>query len=446
MLKAFYQSLFFTTRFYALMGGIAIFFVVTFFFPSLLIVAQLLTAALLLLVMVDIFFLYQAGKQPLQVQRDMASRFSNGDENNISLKLVNNYRFPVTVIVIEELPVQFQVRDFRKKVFLKSGEEKDMSYTLRPVERGEYQFGKTNAFVRSLLGLSQRHIAPVNETTIKVYPSFMQLRNYEFFSFNNRLQELGVHKKRVIGHSTEFDHIKEYSRGDDVRTLNWKATARRGTLMVNNYVEEKSQQVYCVIDKGRNMKMPFNGLSLLDYAINSSLVFSNIALQKGDKTGMVTLAAQQVEVLPASNKKTQMNLLLERLYAQETQWEESDYEKLSVSLRSMFSQRSLLILYTNFESMTGLQRQLPYLRRLAKYHLLLVVFFENTELKKVTKDDVHTVEGIYRQVIAQKFAYDKKQMVKELTRYGILSLLTPPEQLTLNVVNKYLELKARSLI
>lgn len=141
-----------------------------------------------------------------------------------------------------------------------------------------------------------------------------------------------------------------------------------------------------------------------------------------------------------------MNLLLERLYAQETRWEESDYERLSVSLRSLFSQRSLLILFTNFESMTGLQRQLPYLRKLAKYHLLLVVFFENTELKKFTKDNVHTVEDIYRQVIAQKFAYEKKLMVRELTRYGILSLLTTPEQLTLNVVNKYLELKSRSLI
>jgi uncharacterized protein (DUF58 family) len=399
-----------------------------------------------LLLLLDIFFLYQAGDSPLPVERNMSNRFSNGDENAISLKLINNYRFPVTVILLEELPVQFQIRDFRKKLSLKSGEEAVISYTLRPVERGAYQFGRTNAFVRSLLGLAQRHIAPSNESTVKVYPSFMKLRNYEFFSFNDRLQEMGVHKKRVVGHSMEFDHIKEYSRGDDVRTLNWKATARRGTLMVNNYVEEKSQQVYCVIDKGRTMRMPFNGLSLLDYAINSSLVFGNIALQKGDKTGLVTLTAQQVDVLPASNKKTQMQLILERLYAQETQWEESDYEKLSVSLRTMFSQRSLLILYTNFESMTGLQRQLPYLRRLAKYHLLLVVFFENTELKKVTQDDVNTVEEIYHQVIAQKFAYEKKLMVRELSRYGIMSLLTAPEQLTLNVVNKYLELKARSLI
>jgi len=446
MLKAFYLSLFFTTRFYTVLGSTAMLFVLAYFFPSLFVVAQLLVALLAFLLVLDLFFLYATRKDPLPAVRHMANRFSNGDDNNIRVTLENKYRFPVTVILIEELPVQFQIRDFRKKIQLKAGEENEIHYTLRPVERGEYHFGKTNIFVRTLLGICQRHIAIENETPVKVYPSFLQLRNYEFFSFNGRLQEMGVHKKRSVGHSLEFDHIKEYVRGDDVRTLNWKATARRGTLMVNNYVEEKSQQVYCVIDKGRAMKMPFEGLTLLDYAVNASLIFSNIAIQKGDKTGLVTLAAQQVEVLPSSNKKTQMSLILEKLYAQETQWEESDYERLSVTIRSHFSQRSLLILFTNFESMSGLQRQLPYLRRLAKYHLLLVVFFENTELKKVTKNEAHSVEGIYHQVIAQKFAYEKKLMVRELTKYGILSLLTPPEQLTLNVINKYLELKARSLI
>jgi uncharacterized protein (DUF58 family) len=262
----------------------------------------------------------------------------------------------------------------------------------------------------------------------------------------NRLNELGVHKKRTIGHSMEFDHIKEYARGDDVRMLNWKATARRGNLMVNTYVEERSQQVYCVIDKGRTMKMPFEGLTLLDYAINSTLIFSNVALQKGDKAGLATITAQQVDILPASNKKTQLNKVLEMLYAQDTQWQESDYEKLSISLRSTLSQRSLLILFTNFESTTGLQRQLPYLRKLARYHLLLVVFFENTALKAVTEQRAANVEGIYKQVIAQQFVYEKKLIARELSQYGIMSLLCTPQQLTIQVINKYLELKARMLI
>jgi uncharacterized protein (DUF58 family) len=445
-MKKTYLALFFTTRFYTIMGALALLFILAYFFPLLYPAALFLVAGYGLLLTVDLFFLFTATKDPFPLTREMAQRFSNGDDNTISLHMHNRFQFPVTVTILDELPYQFQLRDFKLQSVLKPGEKKTLDYTLRPVERGEYLFGDTNTFIKSPIGLVQRRIVRAGEEMVKVFPSFLQLRNYELYTMNDRMADLGVHKKRMIGQSMEFDHIKEYVRGDDVRRVNWKATARRGGLMVNSFVEEKSQQIYCVIDKGRSMKMPFEGLTLLDYAINASLVFSNIALQKGDKGGLVTLTEQQVDVLPASSKKVQLNKILDTLYAQETQWQESDYEKLSVTLRSYFSQRSLLVLFTNFESLSALQRQLPYLRRLAKYHLLLVVFFENTELKKITQAPTNSVEDIYKQVIAQKFAYEKKQMVRELSQYGILSLLTTPQQLSVHLINKYLELKSRSLI
>jgi len=445
-MKKTYLALFFTTRLYTMLGALALFFILAYFFPVLYPIALLIVAGLGLMLLVDLFFLFTAGSDPFPLSRVMAQRFSNGDDNTIRLHVKNNFRFPVIVTILDELPFQFQLRDFKQKTVVKPGESKVIAYTLRPVQRGEYQFGNTNSFVRSPIGLVQRRIVQENEETVKVFPSFLQLRNFELYTIENRTGETGVHKKKMIGQSMEFDHIKEYVRGDDVRRVNWKATARRGGLMVNNYVEERSQQIYCVIDKGRAMKMPFEGMTLLDYAINSSLVFSNIALQKGDKAGLVTLTEQQVDVLPASSKKVQLNKILDTLYAQETQWQESDYEQLVVTLRSHFNQRSLLVLFTNFESLSALQRQMPYLRRLSKYHLLLVVFFENTELKKITQATATEVEDIYRQVIAQKFAYEKKQMVRELAQFGILSLLTTPQQLSVHLVNKYLELKSRSLI
>lgn len=440
----FYRSLFFHTRLYLALGAVIVLFVVAFFAPlvyQFAIIALLLLSGLLLL---DFVLLYTAGPA-LKVQRKAGERFSNGDQNEVSITVRNNYTFPVWLEMVDELPFQFQERNFVRYGFLKSKEEHAFNYTLRPLERGEYQFGDTHVFVRSAFSLIRRRFTFDHPQHVKVYPSYMQLRNYELFSFKHKLNEIGVHRKRAIGHSIEFDHIKEYTMGDDVRTLNWKATARRGTLMVNNFTEEKSQQVYCVIDKGRNMKMPFDGLTLLDYAINSTLVFSNVALQKGDKAGLVTFTGSQTEILAAANKKVQLNKILDLLYKQTTQWTESDYERLGVNLRASLSQRSLLILFTNFESASGLQRQLPYLRQLAKYHLLLVVFFENTEIKKLNEQKATAVEDIYIQVIAQKFAHEKKQIVRELAQYGIMSLLTTPEHLTVDVVNKYLELKSRML-
>ncbi|HVI47424.1 MAG TPA: DUF58 domain-containing protein [Chitinophaga sp.] len=441
-----YQQLFFTNRLYLALGGNVLSFIVSFFIPALYTVALIVFFSMVVLLLLDFFLLVVRPAGVIQLERLASARFSNGDNNEVLVHCTNRYPFPVFVTLLEELPFQFQERNFSLNTKIEAEKQHTFRYTLKPVERGSYEFGNSNLFVKSALGLISRRFVFNTTQTIAVYPGYHLLRNHSLLSPMNPLNEPGINKRRVIGHSMEFDHIKPYVKGDDVRMLNWKATARTGNLMVNNYVEEKSQQVYCVIDKGRTMKMPFNGLSLLDYAINSALVFSNVTLNKGDKAGLTTFTEQKVDILAASNKKAQLSKILEMLYAQETQWQESDFEALSVQLRSNLSQRSLLVLFTNFESMSGLQRQLPFLRRLAQYHLLLVVFFENTELKKVTEQQAVEIEDIYKQTIAQKFAYDKKLIVKELAKYGIMSLLSAPEHLTVNVVNKYLELKARALI
>lgn len=251
---------------------------------------------------------------------------------------------------------------------------------------------------------------------------------------------------RKIGHSLEFEQIKEYVRGDDIRTINWKATARKASLMVNHYSDEKSQQVYCIIDKGRLMKMPFNNLSLLDYAINSCLVLSNICLQKQDRVGLMTFSNKMGNLLAADRKPIQKAHIQQLLYNQQTDFLESDYEMLYLQIRSHIKQRSLLILFCNFESMSGLKRQLPYLKSIARHHLLLLLFFENTELTKAASAPAADLEAVYIKTIAEKFANEKRMIVKELMNHGILSILTAPENLTVNCINKYLELKARQAI
>jgi uncharacterized protein (DUF58 family) len=272
------------------------------------------------------------------------------------------------------------------------------------------------------------------------------MRKYQLMAISNRLSEMGVKKIRRIGHSMEFEQIKEYVQGDDYRTLNWKATARKGQLMVNNFTDEKSQQIYCIIDKGRVMKMPFEGLSLLDYSINASLVLSNIALTKQDKAGIITFSEKIGAFLPANRNPVQMQSILEVLYNQKTRYLESDFEQLYITLRRKVSQRSLIVLFTNFESLSGMRRHLPYLRKIAQHHLLLIVFFENTELRTLLEAPANTVEEVYTKTIAEKFAYEKRLIAKELQQFGILTMLTTPQQLTINAINKYLELKAKQAI
>jgi uncharacterized protein (DUF58 family) len=256
----------------------------------------------------------------------------------------------------------------------------------------------------------------------------------------------GLKRMRKLGHTTEFEQIKEYVSGDDTRTLNWKATARTGRAMVNQFRDERAQPVYCIIDKGRLMQMPFQEMTLLDYAINTSLVMSYIAIRKEDNAGLVTFAEKVHDVITAGRRNNQMYRISETLYNQETSFPEADFERLYISLTRVIPQRSLLLLFTNFESMTGLRRQLPYLRKLSEKHVLVVIFFQNTELRALIDVQAKSLRDIYHQTIAEKMQAEKEGMVSLLRQWGIYGILTTPQDLTVDTINQYLQLKARGTV
>lgn len=445
LFSRFYKNLFLSSRLFAGAGVCVSLFLFSFFLPWLGDIPYVCFGVFIALIGLDLLLLFRSGKKVF-LRRDLPERLSNGDENELAIYMENFYPFTIHLGIIDEIPFQFQKRDLWFKSDLRVNEKKKIIYTLRPTKRGEYEFGSLRVYVSSPLGLISRRFNFAEPVTVPVYPSFLQLRKYELMAVSNRLTEIGIKKIRRVGHSMEFDQVKNYVQGDDYRTLNWKATARRGELMVNSYVDEKAQHVYCVIDKSRAMKMPFEGLSLLDYAINASLVLSNVALVKEDKAGLITVAERIGSVVPAERRATQLGKIMAVLYKEKTRYLESNLEALYASIRGVVKQRSLIVFFTNFESMSAMNRQLPFLKRIAKYHLLLIVFFENTELKTLSDEPAKDVEGIYIKTIAEKFAYDKKLMVKELAKHGIMSMLTPPDKLTVNVINRYLAIKAQQKI
>lgn len=437
--------LFFTRRWYAALIAVTIIFVCRFFLSWLGIIPYFALLVFVVSGILDYVLLFKKSTG-IFGRRTHAERFSNGDENPVQIHIENRYLFKVSLEVIDEIPVQFQRRDVLFKASAERHQNVVIDYKLRPVKRGAYQFGTINIFVSTAIGLISRRYKFEQPADVPVYPSYIQMRKYQLIAISNRLSEAGVKKIRKLGHSMEFEQVKEYVTGDDYRTLNWKATARKGQLMVNNFTDEKSQQVYCIIDKGRVMKMPFEEMSLLDYAINASLVLSNVALLRQDRAGLVTFSEKVGAFLTADRKATQMQSVLEILYNQKTRYLESDFEQLYTAIRRKVNQRSLIVLFTNFESLTGMRRQLPYMRRIASHHLLLTVFFENTELKSAATSPSKNVEEVYVKTVAEKFAFEKRLIAKELQQHGILSILTSPQDLTVNTINKYLELKARQVI
>ncbi|AFL81625.1 hypothetical protein Aeqsu_2165 [Aequorivita sublithincola DSM 14238] len=438
------KYLYLTPRFFYVMAALSVLFLFSYWWEWLFGIVWIMVLVFAVFIILEIIMVFS--KNGLEGERILPEKFSNSDNNPVSLLLINKYPFNIEVGIIDELPIQFQKRDFFRSISIAGKNKNTFQYEVRPVERGEYIFGNLNCYVSSVIGLVRKRYTFNKEQLVKVYPSFIQMKKYDFLAIDNRLSHYGLKKIRRIGHTMEFEQIKEYVVGDDLRTVNWKATGKHARLMVNQYQDEKMQPVYSIIDSSRVMKMPFNGLKLLDYALNSALAFSNIALKKNDKVGLVDFSNKAGNFLPAQAKKTYLNNILESLYNIDTKFLDADYGVLQALVKRKITHRSLLMLYTNFEHISALHRQLPYLQAIAKKHVLVVIFFENTELKTLSNSEAKNLSEIVDQTIAQQFELDKKLMVRELQQRGIQTILTAPEDLTVNTINKYLEIKARGIL
>ena len=397
------------------------------------------------MLLLELIILYRC-QQGIEASRIVTDKFSNGEDNPVRVVIRNGYPVGVRCRLIDEIPVEFQNRNISFRVNVSPGEQQEINYTLHPTKRGAYGFGKVRAFIATRLSFVERRYSFDLEQEVAVYPSFMMMHRHELMAYGNYHPENGAIRTRALGGNMAFEQIKPYVVGDDPRTVNWKATAKHNHLMVNTYTEERSQQIYCLVDKGRTMQSPFNGMTMLDHAINTVLTLSNVILKKGDRAGLITFSNTSRNCVKADNRVGQLNKISESLYRLETHFQESDFEKLYVSVVRQIPTRSLLVLFTNFDTVTGMQRHLPALRRLANRHLVLVVLFENSELNKAMERPVRGVKDVYFETIAAGFAMEKRQMVRELSQLGIRVILSKPEALTVNSINSYLDLKERKLI
>ena len=431
--------MFLKRRFYLLLLAVALITGAGFGFAPLFTVGRWLVLLLFVATLADIILLWH--KKAITAERRLSSRFSNGDDNPVTINVESIYPFPVRIDVIDELPFQFQKRDntFHFPLF---DFRFSFNTTLRPTRRGVYSFGHVLVFVSTRLGLVERRYRCCEPCNVSVYPSYQKLHQYELMAISRNLQEPGIKRIRRIGNNTEFEHIRDYLKGDDYRTVNWRATARLSRPMVNVYQDERSQQIFSVIDKGRVMQQAFQGMTLLDYAINASLALSYVAMRKEDRAGLITFADKADTFVAADRRPGHINKLLETLYAEQTDFEETDFSALSVAVGRHISKHSLLVLYTNFMGQVSLQRQLPFLQQIARRHRLLVVFFEDVELQQFIDSPIRTEEEQCQHEVAEKFAAEKQLISATLRQHGILSLLTTPQALTVDVINRYLAIRS----
>lgn len=437
------RSLFISGRFFRAAIGLILFWLGAFLWPFLFVPAMVCTFIFWGYALWDIIRLYGTH---LEGERNCADRFSNGDLNPVRLTLENRSSKAVDVRIIEEFPEQFQIRNHQWFIRLGPNIRRSYEYELRPVKRGRYQFGHLWLYARYSYGWFERRFQAASFREVAVYPSFHQLKSNQFLAFHRNTLTTGAKKRKRLGLSSEFEQIKNYIPGDDVRHINWKATARKGSLMLNQYRDEKTQQLICMVDKGRRMELPFHEMSLLDYAINASLAISDIALRSEDRVGLLTYGAKLSSWVAPEKGIRHLQRIQEVLYHQKTDFTESNIEKATAWVNRKAYERSLILYFNNYTSLLSLERDLDYLRALSRRHLLVVVLFKNRPLEGRAMQAPKTTREVYHQVVAEQLVQEQQLMVRKLRRMGILSILTHPEDLNIALINRYLEVKKELLV
>lgn len=439
-----FKHLYLTDRIFYFLGSIIFLFFISFLFNPVYYLAVFLLFACVLMLCVDVFILFK--NTNVSIQRELSSVFSLGDANKVTLTLVNNTNRKLNIKIIDEIPYQFNERDFSILITINENKTEIVTYDMSPKIRGEYLFGNIHVFISTQFGLAVKKETTLAEKNIAVYPSIILMKQQELAALKHPSFTQGDKTNKKLGRSYEFDQIKNYVDGDDTRNINWKATSTLNKIMVNHYEDERSQQIYSIIDKSRIMKMPFNGLTLVDYAINSTLAFSNIVLKKQDKAGLISFSKKVDTTLKADRGGLHLKKIMYSLYKEKYDYSEANYEALYSSIRRTISNRSLIFLYTNFDSIYALERNIKILKMINKYHALIIVFFENTELEAYSKMPASSVLEIYQKTMGKKNSLEKSQIIKELRMHGIHAIKSAPEHLSTKTINKYLELKSSGFL
>ena len=439
-----------TARPFWIVAALVAVFVLGHFYPALAVAGRFGALAFAAVLALDAWALWRSGGA-LASRRTVEDKLSNGDPNPVRLEVTNALPFTTRVLVLDEPPAPFVATDpalriLRFTATLAPGERAAFAYSVRPTERGAYSWGSVNAYATGPLGLLQRRFRDGSEETRPAYPSIIQMRRYAFLAATNRLSEAGVRPVRRRGHAHEFDRLRDYAPGDDVRRINWKATARRqgrpgGGLVTNEYHDERQQPLYAALDMGRAMREAFDGLTLLDHSVNAALALLNVALIKGDRAGLVAFGKSVQTVVPAAGGPRQRVRLLESLYALQPTFEEPGYGALYAGVRARMPKRGLFLLFTNFETRTALRRRLPQLQALARRHRLVVVFFENVGVQSIVERPAERPAEVYIKDQAERLAEERRAVLETLQQAGIGALLTTPDALTVDTINRYLILR-----
>lgn len=390
-----------------------------------------------------------------EVQRYVDEKLALGTTNKvlIAVRYSGQSREPVVrrlhrIIVRDEPPLAFTVEGETTVRLALSPIEREaaFSYYLTPPAKGDFTFGDIYIYQPGLLGLVGRVGRMPATLNVKVYPNLHETEKYDMLVRRGRLMQVGIRNIRQRGGGSEFESLREYVPGDEYRKIDWAATARRGKLITRQYEMERAQNILLVIDTGRNMLQPIQKMAKLDYVINTALMLAYVAASSDDKVGLAVFDAEVRSFLPPAKSKSQVYQILNVLYNASAQMVESDYREAFKEIAARWRRRSLLVLFTDLVDPDSSAEILNDLAILEDHHRVVCVTVSDPNIIDAARLVPETSAEVYQKSVAMQVLQERRQAISILKRRGIWTVDSPPETLSADLINHYLELKSRSSI
>lgn len=425
---------------YLLVAAGVVPFLLSFWWPPARDLGTVYDVILLLLLVAD----FRLTQRPnfIQARRSAADRFSIGRSNPVNIEVENEGAFPLKCRLRDDSPrgISSDTREFQ--FILEPSSSVSLRYQLTPTERGRYQFGDLHIRYMSFLGLFWRHLRIPAEDEVKVFSDLQALHDLSVKLSHS--SELGEMHQRRRGQGTDFASLREYAVGDDVRAIDWNATARRDRPVVRTYEAEQEQVLLILIDAGRMMVSELDGLTRFEHALNAALSLALTGLVKNDQVGIGIFANKPLLYLPPRRGKTQLKRFLEAVFDIKPQMVEPDYVGVLSYFASAQKARSLMVVLTDLTDPVGSQTLLTGLASLSPRHLPFCVTLKDRQVDKVAADRNHSIEALYRRAVAVDLQQQRELALSVLVRRGCQILDCPPQELSTKLVNRYLEIKSRA--
>ncbi|OGF45748.1 MAG: hypothetical protein A2452_01630 [Candidatus Firestonebacteria bacterium RIFOXYC2_FULL_39_67] len=398
-------------------------------------------ALLLLIVFFDL--LLTPHSKSLSAERIVEERLSLGGKNPVTIKIKNNSTALLEFTVEDETPPDFEVIKGPNIFSVPPDSSGSFTYHITPPERGDFSFGDIYFRYFSPLRLLIIHDKFKAKNNIRVYPNVLEIRKYGFLALRNRLIDIGLKHTKYRGVGTEFETLRDYTFDDDFRWIDWKATARRQKPTVRQHEIEQNQNVIIMLDAGRLMLNAVEGMYKIDYAINATLMLAFIAINKSDNIGIIVFSDKIEAYVPPKKDKKQLSRISESLYNIKAKMAESDYKRAFLFAKSKNKKRSLFVVITDLIDLYASKNLINNVKSLKPMHAFLFTALKDPALTEISLSSPSTLSEVYRKAAACDLLTKRRTAVHELKSAGGFAFDVHPKDLTVNLVNSYIEIKER---